>query len=214
MSENDISPQNVLVINFPQDASAYKALTTLKELNSQGQLELVDAAVVARAPDGHVDVKDEVGDEDYAGTATGGIVGLVVGILGGPLGVLIGGATGLIAGSLYDLDDVDHSDSVLGEISKSVRVGQTEVIAQVVEQSPDVVDSAMARDGGTVMRRPSWQVTAEIAAAQEAQREAKQAARKELHKARHEKHKHEADEKVAELKTKLHHDKAPTATSS
>src|SRR3954462_13096003 len=80
--------ENVLAVNFGDDAEAYKALTQLEELGEQGQVELVGAAVVVRGEDGRVDTKAEVGDADYEyeGTATGGIVGLVIGILGGPLG--------------------------------------------------------------------------------------------------------------------------------
>src|SRR4051794_27076659 len=97
--------ENVLAVNFGDDAEAYKALTLLEELDEQGQAKLTGAAVVVRGEDGRVDIKDEVGDTSYEGTATGGIVGLLIGILGGPLGVLIGGATGLLIGSLFDMDD-------------------------------------------------------------------------------------------------------------
>ena len=53
-----------------------------------------------RDDDGHVDVKSEVGDDPYIGTASGGMIGPLVGIIGGPLGVLIGGATSVLVGSL------------------------------------------------------------------------------------------------------------------
>ena len=85
--------------------------------------------------------------------ATGGIVGLLVGILGGPLGVLIGGATGVLIGSLFDLDDADDTDSVLSEIAKSIGTGPAGLLAEVTEQSPEVVDTAMQGLGGTVLRR-------------------------------------------------------------
>jgi uncharacterized membrane protein len=90
---------NVLAINFTDDADAYQALTTLKELDEQGQIGLEGAAVVLRHEDGSITIKDEVGDIGYEGAATGGIVGLIVGILGGPIGVLLGGATGVLVGS-------------------------------------------------------------------------------------------------------------------
>src|SRR6266540_3023605 len=105
--------ENVIAVSFAEDANAYEALTNLKELGDQGQVELAGAAVVVREEDGKIVVKDEVGDIGYTGTATGGVVGLVIGILGGPVGVLLGGATGVLIGSLFDLDDVDDTDSVL-----------------------------------------------------------------------------------------------------
>jgi uncharacterized membrane protein len=206
--------ENVMAVNFGDDAEAYKALTQLKELDEQGQVELAGAAVVVRGEDGHVEIKDDVDDTDLEGAASGGIVGLLIGILGGPFGVLLGGATGLLIGSLYDMADADDTDSVLSEVSKTVQAGRNAVLAQVVEQSPEVVDTAMARLSGTVVRRSVYEVESEIAAAQEAQREAKKEARKKLREARHEKRQEEAHAKVEELKAKLHHgDKVPAASS-
>jgi uncharacterized membrane protein len=198
--------ESVLAINFAQDPNAYEALTTLKELDGQGQVTLAGAAVVLRNEDGGIDIKDEVGDTGYEGTATGGIVGLIVGILGGPFGVLLGGATGVLIGSLFDLDDQDDTESVLGEMSRSVRVGHDAVLAEVNEQSPEVVDSAMERLGGTVVRRPLDDVEAEIAVAEDAQRAAKQEARKRLHEQRREQRKEQVQQKIAELKSKLNID--------
>ena len=213
MTDATSSPENVVVIDFTQDTAAFEALTTLKELDSQGQIKVVEAAVVTRGDDGQVQVKDQVGDDNLAGTASGGIVGLLIGILGGPFGVLLGGATGLLIGSLYDMADADETDSVLSEVSKTVRAGRNAVLAQVVEQSPEVVDAAMTRLSGTVVRRPVYEVESEIAAAQEAQREAKKEARKKLREARQENRQQEAHAKVSELKDKLHlGGKAPAAS--
>ena len=214
MSYLDFEPDNVVVVGFAEDDHAYEALTTLKELASQGQIGLDEAAVLVREDDGHIVVKDEVGDPGYAGTASGGLVGLLIGILGGPLGVLLGGATGLAVGSLFDLADAEDSDSVLSEVSKTIKVGRTSLLAQVAEQSPEVVDSAMARLSGTVVRRSVADVEAEIAAAEEAQREAKRMARAELRQSRRDKRHADAHAKVEEMKAKLHHDHsaaAPTA---
>ena len=195
---------NVLAVNFAEDSKAYEALSLIKELDGQGQLKLAGAAVVVRDDDGRVEIKDEVGDTGFEGTATGGIIGLIVGILGGPLGVLIGGATGLLIGSLYDLDDADDTESVLSDISSSVRPGRAALLAQVSEQSPDVVDAAMGRLDGTILRRSLDDVRAEIAAAEDAQRAAKREARKQLYEQRRDQVMDKIRAKIEELKAKLH----------
>jgi len=195
---------NVVVVSFQDDSNAYEALTTLKQLDSQRQIELSAAAVVARGEDGHVEVKDEVGDVGVEGTATGGVVGLLIGIIGGPLGILIGGATGLLVGSLFDLEDADDTESVLSDISQSVRVGHTSLVAELSEQSPEVINAAMAQLSGSVLRRPVYEVEAEIAAAEDAQRAAKKHARKLLREQKHAKHKKQIHAKVEELKAKVH----------
>ena len=210
-----MTTNNVLVITFGErpenDTNAYQALTDLKELDSQRQIEIAGAAVISRDLDGRIDVKSEVGNDPYLGTASGGMIGLLVGIIGGPLGVLLGGVYGALVGSLFDIDDVETTESVLGEISKQVHPTRTAVLAQVTEQSPEVIDTAMARLGGEVLRRPAADVEQEIAAAQEAQETAQREARKELRKARIEKTKEDAHAKVEELKSKLHHSKAGAA---
>lgn len=209
-----ISPDKVVVVTFADDSKAYEALATLKQLDSEDKLDLVGAAVVTRDHDGHVQVQDQAGDDSFAGTASGGLIGLLVGILGGPIGILLGGATGVLLGSLYDLDDEDTTDSALSQVSKTVQVGRDTLLAQVVEQSPDVLDTAMAGLGGTVVRRPVYEIEDEIAAAKEAQREAKKQARTKLLEARRNRDQAKAHATVEELKSKLHHGHKPTTTSA
>ena len=196
MSPDYFSADNVLVVSFGEDpendTNAYQALTDLKQLDSQGQIKIAGAAVVTRDPDDGVEVKSEVASDTYVGTASGGVIGLLVGIIGGPVGVLLGGTYGMLVGSLFDIDDVETTDSVLREISNQVHATRTAVLAQVTESSPEVIDTAMARLGGEVMRRPAYEVEQEIAAAQDAER-----------KARREKSKEDARAKVEELKSKL-----------
>jgi len=215
MSTDYFSPDNVLVVTFgddpEHDTNAYQALTDLEQLDAQGQIKIAGGAVISRDADGRVVVKSEVGNDPYVGTASGGAIGLLLGIIGGPLGMLLGGTYGALVGSLFDIDDVATTESVLGEISKQVQPARTVVLAQVNEQSPEVIDTAMARLGGEVMRRPVFEVEQEIAAAQDAQRKAEREARSELRKARLEKSKDDAHAKVEELKSKLHRSKAGAA---
>jgi uncharacterized membrane protein len=215
MTRDAFSPENVVVVTFGEepekDTNAYQALTDLNQIGLQGQIKIAGAAVVTRDRDGRVVVKSEVGDDPYVGTAGGGTIGLLVGILGGPLGMLLGGSYGALVGSLFDLDDAATTESVLGEISKQVQPTRMAVVAQVTEQSPEVIDTAMARLGGAVMRRPVYEVESELAAAEEAQRKAEREARKQLRQAHLDKSKEEVHDKVEELKGKLHRSKAGAA---
>ncbi len=208
------STYNVIAVSFDPDNNTYAALTTLKELDEQGRLGVEAATVVVRDANGQIVVKDRAGSFEYAGTASGGMLGLLLGIIGGPLGVLIGGTYGLMVGSLFDLDEVERTESVLSEISASVRPGHSALLAQVTEQSAEVVDTAMARLGGTVLRRPVADVEAEIAAAENAQREAQREATKELVRGRRERSKEQVHDKVENLKAKLPNREKAASTGS
>ncbi len=204
--------ENVIAVTFDDDSKAYTALTSLGQLGQQHRVELGGASVVVRAEDGHVETKEEIVDSEYEGMAVGGSMGLLLGVIGGPLGILIGGATGVMVGSLFDLDEEDATDSALSAVSRSVRPGRPALIAVVNEQTPEVVDAAMAEHGGTVVRRQYADVMAEIAAAEEAQRQAKHEARKRLMEERKAENKAKVQAKVDGLKAKLH--KAPAGASS
>jgi len=196
--------ENVIVVSFAEDNSAYEAFANLKELDEQGQVSIKGAAIAKREEDGRIVTKDSVDSAQFAGTATGGLIGLLVGILGGPFGVLIGGATGLLIGSLYDVDDADETESVLAQISSAIRPGQTVVLAEVDEQSDETVDQAMAPLGGTVLRRTVEAVEGEIAAAEHAERVAKREARKQLLETRRSSAREEIRRIVDALKARAH----------
>ena len=198
-----VSADNVISVSFNTDSNAYAALAALKELDAQSRVGVEAAAVIVRGDSGNLSVKDGVGSDRSEGAATGGLLGLLIGILGGPLGVLLGGTYGLMVGSLFDLEQAEDTESVLSQISTSVRPGHTALLAQVTERSPEVIDTAMAGLGGTVLRRPVTDVEGEIALAEQAQREAQRQATTELLRGRRERTKEQIRTKVDELKTKL-----------
>ena len=104
MTPDYFSPDNVLVVTFGEDSendkNAYRALTDLKQLDSQDQIKIAGGAVVTRDSEGRVDVKSDVGEDPYVGTASGGLIGLLIGIIGGPLGMLIGGSGSCATGGI------------------------------------------------------------------------------------------------------------------
>ena len=81
----------MIAVSFDDDRNADKAMTLLKELDAQERIVIQQAVVVERRQDGQVVEADRTESSLMLGTASGGVIGL----LGGPLGVLIGGAANL-----------------------------------------------------------------------------------------------------------------------
>jgi uncharacterized membrane protein len=209
----DMTPtrETLIAVTFAEDGNAVHALARLRELESQGQLGIEGLALVSRNEDGQL-VENHLTDDAWTGRAGGGLIGLLVGILGGPVGILLGGTAGVLAGALIDGRDADEADSVVSDVSKSIRVGETAVVAELVEDRPEIIDAAMAPLGGRVLRRPVDEVKAEVAAADQAQRAAEKEARKQLREARHNMRKEEVHVKVEEMKAKLHRPAAPVGS--
>jgi uncharacterized membrane protein len=167
---------------------------------------LRDGAVVERAQDGTLHLRDEAGNEDDGlGMLTGGTIGLLIRILAGALGVLLGGTVGLLAGAIVDASGDEETDSVLEHISRSIGNGETAVLADLDESGPAAVDGAMAALDGRTTRFARKDVEAEIAGAEEAAHKARVKARKELDRQRREATVEKVQAKLRELRERLRH---------
>lgn len=199
--------ETIIVVSFEDANRAYDAVTKLKELDQQRQISLYEGRVVERGANEQLIVKDSIqGDDDNVGmaTASGGLIGLMVGVLAGPVGMLLGGSLGLMTGAVIGLDTDERDDSVLSSFNRHIKPAETAVLAHLDEQSYEVVDNAMRHLGGTVTRSLASEVEAELAAAQEARDKAEHEARKQLRKEREQQKKGEIDSKLEELKAKFH----------
>ena len=194
---------NVIAVSFEDRSNAYQALSELKGAGLEGRVQVLGASIVARDEQGRLDAP-EVGD-DLGGAATwgGGLIGLMIGVIGGPIGMLFGWTGGLLVGGAFDIRRADDSDSVLGEISRYIPLGGTAVVAEVNEYAVEVVDKLMTELGGTVYRRPADVVRAELEAAEDAYRKAQKDADKVAREQRKAERREKAEERMAAVKEKL-----------
>lgn len=189
---------NLIVVTFEDDSKAYEALSRLKQAGLAGRVGVRSAAVLDRDSNGRVSVP-EAGDAVIgAGLATGGLIGLLLGVLGGPVGVVLGFGMGALAGGAIDIDRADRESGVLSQVAESVPVGRNALVAEVDEYAAEVIDGEMRALGGTVTRTPA----AEVLAALEAAEKAAQAAEREARRVMHEERKQEAKAKLAEIEAK------------
>ena len=198
--------ETIIAVTFDDANRVYDAVTKLKELDQQGQVGVREARVIERGPQGEIVDKEAVrGSGDFTGiaTASGGLIGLLIGVIGGPVGMLLGGSMGVMTGAVIDLDTDERDDSVLSSFVRYVQPGETALLAQLEEQAYEVVDNAMAGLGGNVLRQLAAEVEAELAAAAEAREKAEQEARKELRKERQQQKKEEIDTKLDDLRAKF-----------
>ena len=171
---------NVVVVRFADDSQAYEAVSELTKLDVDDRVDIRAAALLTRSGNGTISVPEKT--DKIAGllVPSGGMIGMLVGVLGGPIGMLLGGSIGALAGGVGEMRRAGERDVALGFIAKEVAPGSTVIVAQVIESAEEVIDSAMEVLGGTVVRRPTADVAAEIEAAEEATRAAEQEARRVL----------------------------------
>ncbi|MGB3328413.1 MAG: hypothetical protein WBA46_05610 [Thermomicrobiales bacterium] len=161
------------------------------------------AAIVTRDQYGRMSVPESgdavIGDATWGGS----LIGMLIGIIGGPIGMLFGWAGGALVGGAIDVRRADRGDSLLGQISELVPTSGTALVAEVNEYATEVVDGLMVPLGGTVFRRSADSILAEMEAAEEAYDKAKDEADRVAKERRKAERKEKWDDRIASLKSKL-----------
>jgi uncharacterized membrane protein len=160
--------ENVVVVRFAEPSKAYQALSVLKEYDAAGRIGLESAAVMERTATGELRVPESADNVGLVGTASGSLIGMLLGVLGGPVGLLLGWGTGALMLGAFDLDRAETSDEALGVLGRAIPPESTAVMASVEEPTVELIDGEMTRLGGEVTRRPVADVIDELEAAQEA----------------------------------------------
>jgi uncharacterized membrane protein len=212
---------SVVVVGFYENAKAYEGFSKLKSLSDQQQLTARSAAVVERDQNGALQIKDSFEAETGVATAGGGLVGMLLGAIAGPYGMLLGLTGGALAGGSFELDRGDEQDEVLTQLNAAINPGHTVLVAEVNEPTVEVLDKAMGDLGGAVIRKPEADVLTELEAADDAAHAAQAAARKAVREKKMAETKEKREDRIAALKAKFsrHHEapsqaRDPSASSS
>jgi uncharacterized membrane protein len=199
-----VAEENVVVVGFTEPSKAYQALSVLKECNADGRIGLESAAIVERTPEGELRIPEGTDNMELVGTASGSLLGMLIGVLGGPVGVLVGWGSGALMGGAFDLARADTSDEALSVLGRAIPPGSTAVIASVEEPAVEVIDGEMEKLNGEVTRRPVAEVMDELEVAEEAADAAAHEARRTLREKRKAELHADLDARVGKLKEKLH----------
>ena len=160
--------ENVIVLSFVTADQAQDALRGLRRLHDADVVRLEAAAVIERTEEGRIAIRDVSEDFHLRATAAGGVLGALIGVLTGPFGLVIGGATGAAVGSLVDVADAQNTDQIVRVLGRTVRPGSAATLAVAYERTPAAVDDLAAELSGTVLRQARGEVECEIAEAEEA----------------------------------------------
>jgi len=141
----------MLVVVFDDETKAYQGSSALKNLDAERSISVHALAVVTKNADGTVTPKQIDGDYPIR-TLEGTAIGALVGLLGGPIGVVLGATGGMLVGSTLDLNRADVDADYVDQVSTKLTPGKWVVVADISEEWETPVDTSMATLGGTVFR--------------------------------------------------------------
>jgi len=84
-----MAARNEVIVRFAEPSKAYQGLSVLKDCQADGRIALESAAVVERTPAGELRIPESADNVGLLGTASGSLIGMLVGVLGGPVSVLL-----------------------------------------------------------------------------------------------------------------------------
>ncbi|MDJ1371187.1 DUF1269 domain-containing protein [Gulosibacter molinativorax] len=194
---------NIIVASFTEESKAYQALSDLKGAGLEGRVNVRTAVLVNRDEEGRLSIPE--GEDAVGGTGTwaGSLTGLLLGVLGGPIGMLFGWGGGALVGGAFDARRADRGETVLDQLSQSIPNGGTVVIAEVEEFAVGVVNELVAELGGVVYRRPVEEVLGELEAAEDAYEQGRQEANRIAREERRAERKENFEQRKENLKQKL-----------
>lgn len=143
---------NIIIATFNNDKTAIDAVHKLRELDLQNDITVFSKVLLRKNADGSINyLKDE---DDLGGWATvGGMAaGSALGLIGGPVGVVVGAFTGLTIGGVADLARYSFDEDFLENVKAGLPTGTTTLIAQVTEPSDAYINTAFEPFGAQIWR--------------------------------------------------------------
>ena len=192
--------QNILVGLFEVESEGYQAMTELKQDPGDKKAYLSEAVLIKKE-NGTLTKLDgfDTGADTMNDMAAGGVIGALCGVLGGPVGVLLGGSYGMLVGSVIDSEDAMDGASKLEMIAGKLIDGDIAIVGLAFEEDESILDKKLEKFKVTIIRYDAATVAAEVEEAQKMAKEMARQARKELRDEKKQERKDKREEKKAKL---------------
>lgn len=193
--------ENLILANYKVESEAYQALSELKRDVSNDNY-LIYQGVIVKKENGKLNIMDgfvnsAATSED---TVTCGLIGSLVGVLGGPLGILLGGSMGMLLGGAVDAGDIADEASLLEKAGDCILDGETAILLLAQEEYETALTAKMNHFDVTITRLDAAEVAAEVEHAREVERQVTRDARAKLREEKTEAFKETVAKKSEELK--------------
>ncbi len=139
---------DLVQITFPTEEKAEQVRQKLLDMQKEYLIELGDAVIAVKQPDGHVKL-NQLFHPTAAGAVSGTFWGALIGLIFlMPLaGAAIGAASGALGGALAD---VGINDQFMKDAAENLQAGNAALFLLIRKMTTDKVLAALQGEGGTV----------------------------------------------------------------
>jgi len=141
---------DLVVVAYDDEFKAQDVRLALLKLQKEYLVDLEDAVVAVKKPDGKVKLH-QIHNLTASGAIGGGFWGSLIGLLflNPLLGAAVGAASGAAAGALTD---IGINDRFMKELAESLQPGHSALFVLVRKATPDKVLEAVRGTGGTILK--------------------------------------------------------------
>ncbi|MCR5035176.1 MAG: DUF1269 domain-containing protein [Clostridia bacterium] len=136
-------------------------------------------------------------------TLLGGLVGSLLGILGGPLGILLTGSAGALIGNMNDVGESEMGSAMIEIVADKLMDGEAALIILAEEESEDYLNAKISKFQAEILRYDAVDIAEEVDEAVKIQKEMNRQARMQLRKTKSDEFKALRKEIRAERKAEL-----------
>ena len=175
---------NIVGALFNNESEAREAMAALSENPQINGTTIYQISLVKRK-EGVLKLCDNFSSEYLKsnGAVKGGLVGGLIGILTGPVGLLLGGAAGALLGKAGEQDKKDESAALIEQAAQKLEEGDIALIALVEENDESILDHAMVKYNTVVVRYDAEVIAKEVEEAEKMEEELARQAREKLRSA-------------------------------
>jgi uncharacterized membrane protein len=151
--ENRMTDEAVqlIVASFEDEKTASQTLKAMEKAHKEGTLQIDEVAVVQVDKDHKIHIKEKGDMGGGGGAAIGGVLGGVVGVLGGPPGVLLGGAAGaFIGGLIAKRHDAGIPDDRMKLLAHPLKPDTSAIMAEIKPQWEEATEQFLIDAGAHV----------------------------------------------------------------
>lgn len=144
-------PTGVIVAAYSEEKAVIDAYEYIRDSRTVAKLYYQVAAMVWRAEDGRLHIKEPDDKTTGVGIGVGAVLGGMIGTLAGPAGIVLGAGAGAAIGGLAASGDSGIPDERLKEIGESLPPGTSALVVLLYESDVDETRKALAERGGEIM---------------------------------------------------------------
>jgi len=175
---------NIVGALFTNESEARQAMDALIETPQINGTTIYQISLVKRK-EGVLKLCDNFSSEYLKSNdaVKGGLIGGLIGILTGPVGMLLGGAAGALLGKAGEENKRDESAALIEQAAQKLEEGDIALIGLVEEADESILDHALVKFNTVIVRYDADVISKELEEAEKLQEEMARQAREKLREA-------------------------------